>query len=152
VPVRVADRLVMAAAQAARYVRLNGNGRIADQAMDLATEFGAALASTAAGDEAELPVGVLSKLADITESVAVRVEREKWRLRRVSGAVSTPKRLLRRSLRVPRPAARARAPCRFRRPQSRRARTANVFPSARENTKPGISMMAEASCDVGFAH
>jgi hypothetical protein len=75
-PVRVAGRLVMAAAQAAKYARLNGNGRIADQAMDLATEIGAALSSTAAGDDAELPVGVLTELADITETVAVRVERD----------------------------------------------------------------------------
>jgi hypothetical protein len=41
-PVRVAGRLVMAASQAAKYARLNGDGRIADQALDLATETGAA--------------------------------------------------------------------------------------------------------------
>lgn len=77
-PVRVAGRLVMAAAQASKYARLNGNGRIADQALDLATEIGAALSSTAAGDEAGLPVGVLTELADVTEAVALRVERDGW--------------------------------------------------------------------------
>ncbi|SHL18978.1 hypothetical protein [Actinacidiphila paucisporea] len=79
VPVRVAGRLVMAAAQAGKYARLNGNGRVADQALDLATEIGAALSSTAAGDDdAELPVGVLTELAGITETVATRVERDGW--------------------------------------------------------------------------
>ncbi|WP_328914260.1 MULTISPECIES: hypothetical protein [unclassified Streptomyces] len=77
VPVPVAGRLVMAAAQAAKYARLNGNGRIADQALDLATEIEAALSSVSA-DGADLPVGVLTELAGITETVAVRVERDGW--------------------------------------------------------------------------
>jgi hypothetical protein len=70
-PVRVAGRLVMAAAQAAKYARLNGNGQIADQALDLATEIGAALSGMAAGDEPGVPVGVLTELADLTAAVAV---------------------------------------------------------------------------------
>lgn len=69
----------MSAAQADKYARLNGNGRIADQALDLATEIGAALSSTAAdGDAAELPVGVLAELAGIAEPVALRVEHDGW--------------------------------------------------------------------------
>jgi hypothetical protein len=78
VPVRVAGRLVMAAAQAGKYATLNGDSRTASHAQDLATEIGEALSSTAAGDEAELPVGVLTELAGITETVAARVERDGW--------------------------------------------------------------------------
>ncbi|MFF3750499.1 hypothetical protein ACFYYH_08580 [Streptomyces sp. NPDC002018] len=78
VPVRVAGRLVMAAAQAGKYATLNGDGRTAAHALDLATEIGSALSSAAAGDEAEMPVGVLTELASITETVAVRVERDGW--------------------------------------------------------------------------
>jgi len=37
VPVQVAGRLVMAAAQAGKYAALNGDGRTASHAMDLAT-------------------------------------------------------------------------------------------------------------------
>jgi hypothetical protein len=77
-PVRVAGRLVMAAAQAAKYARLNGNGRLADQALDLATEIGAALSDTAAGDEPGVQVGTLTELVDVTEAVSLRVEREGW--------------------------------------------------------------------------
>jgi hypothetical protein len=68
----------MTAAQAAKYARLNGHGRIADQALDLATEIGAALSSTTAGQDPEIPVGLLTELAAISESVAVRVERDGW--------------------------------------------------------------------------
>ncbi|WP_435127314.1 hypothetical protein [Actinacidiphila sp. bgisy144] len=77
-PVRVAGRLVMTAAQVAKYARLNGHGRIADQALDLATEVGAALSSVASADEPELPLGVLTELADIAELVAVHVECDSW--------------------------------------------------------------------------
>jgi hypothetical protein len=78
VPVRVAGRLVMTAVQAAKCARLNGHGRIADQTLDLATEIGAALSSTTAGADPEVPVGVLSELAVIVETVARRVEGEGW--------------------------------------------------------------------------
>jgi hypothetical protein len=77
-PVRVAGRLVMTAVQVAKYARLNGHGRIADQALDLATEIGAALSSVTAGEDPEVPVGVLTELAAITETVALRVERDGW--------------------------------------------------------------------------
>jgi hypothetical protein len=73
-PVRVTGRLEMTAVQAAKYARLNGHGRIADPTRDLATEIGAALSSTAAGADPEVPVGVLSELAVIAETVAMRVE------------------------------------------------------------------------------
>jgi hypothetical protein len=78
VPVSVAGRLVMAAAQAGKYAALNGDGRTAAHALDLATELGAALSDAGTGDEAGTPVGVLSELAAITETVAVRVERGGW--------------------------------------------------------------------------
>lgn len=78
VPVRVAGRLVMAAAQVGKYASLNGDGRTASHALDLATEIGAALASAGTGDEAKTPVGVLTELASITETVALRVERDGW--------------------------------------------------------------------------
>jgi hypothetical protein len=76
--VKVAGRLVMAAAQAGKYATLNDDGRTASHALDLATEIGAALSSGAAGDETEMPVGVLTELVDIAETVAVRVERDGW--------------------------------------------------------------------------
>jgi hypothetical protein len=76
--IRVAGRLVMTAAQAAKYARLNGHARIADQALDLATEIGAALSSITAGEDPEVPAGVLTELAAITETVALRVERDGW--------------------------------------------------------------------------
>jgi hypothetical protein len=78
VPVRVVGRLVMAAAQVGKYATLNGDGRTASHALDLATEIGAALASAGTGDEAKTPVGVLTELASITETVALRVERDGW--------------------------------------------------------------------------
>jgi hypothetical protein len=78
VPVRVAGRLVMAAAQAGKYAALNGDGRTASHALDLASEIGAALSSVGTGDEAETPVGVLTELASTTETVAVRVESDGW--------------------------------------------------------------------------
>lgn len=77
-PLRVAGRLVMTAAQAAKYARLNGHGRITDQALDLATEIGAGLCSTAAEEHPEVPVGVLTELAAIAETVARRVESDGW--------------------------------------------------------------------------
>ncbi|WP_159012359.1 hypothetical protein [Streptomyces sp. NRRL F-5123] len=66
----------MAAAQAAKCARLNSDGRSADQALDLVSEVGAALSGAGAGDEPSLPGGVLSELADITETVALRVQRD----------------------------------------------------------------------------
>ncbi|WNI16218.1 hypothetical protein [Actinacidiphila sp. ITFR-21] len=60
VPVRTLGRLVMAAAQAGKYATLNGDGRTASHVLDLATEIGAALTAEGVGDEAELPVGVLT--------------------------------------------------------------------------------------------
>jgi hypothetical protein len=78
VPVAVAGRLVMAAAQVGKYASLNGDGRAASHVLDLATEIGAALASAGTGDEAATPVGVLTELASITETVALRVERDGW--------------------------------------------------------------------------
>lgn len=78
VPVPVAGRLVMAAAQAGKYAALNGDGRTAAHALDLGTEIGAALSSAGTGETAETPVGVLTELAGITETVAVRVERDGW--------------------------------------------------------------------------
>jgi hypothetical protein len=77
VPVRVAGRLVMAAAQAGKYATLNGDGRTASHALDLATEIGAALTAADAG-EADLPVHLLAELANIAETVAQRVEGEGW--------------------------------------------------------------------------
>ncbi|MFE2426992.1 hypothetical protein ACFXJ5_09595 [Streptomyces sp. NPDC059373] len=76
--VRVLGRLVMAAAQAGKYASLNGDGRTAAQAMDLATELGAALAADRAGEETGIPVGLLDELAQLVESVAERVESEGW--------------------------------------------------------------------------
>ncbi|MER5356888.1 hypothetical protein [Streptomyces sp. NPDC002785] len=80
VPVEVAGRLVMAAAQAGKYAALNGDGRTASHVLDLATEIGAALTVVGGGDgiEAEVPVGGLTELADVTEFVALRVERDGW--------------------------------------------------------------------------
>jgi hypothetical protein len=76
-PVGVAGRLVMAAARGGKYATLNGDGRTASHALVLATEIGAALVVADAG-EAELPVGILAELADIAETVALRVERDGW--------------------------------------------------------------------------
>jgi hypothetical protein len=76
--VRVLGRLVMAAAQAGKYASLNGDGRTAAQAMDLATELGAALAADRTGEETEVPVGLLDELAQLVESVAGKVESEGW--------------------------------------------------------------------------
>ena len=76
--VRVLGRLVMAAAQAGKYASLNGDGRTAAQAMDLATELGAALAVDRAGEETGIPVGLLHELAQLVESVAGKVESEGW--------------------------------------------------------------------------
>lgn len=76
--VRVLGRLVMAAAQAGKYASLNGDGRAAAQAMDLATELGAALAADRVGGETEVPVGLLDELAQVVESVAGKVETEGW--------------------------------------------------------------------------
>ncbi|NJP43260.1 hypothetical protein [Actinacidiphila epipremni] len=78
VPVRTLGRLVMAAAQAGKYATLNGDGRTASHALDLATEIGAALTTEGVGDEADLPVGALTELADATEAVALRVENDGW--------------------------------------------------------------------------
>ncbi|MET8325135.1 hypothetical protein [Streptomyces sp. NPDC005181] len=78
VPVQVAGRLVMAAAQAGKYAALNGDGRTASHALDLATEIGAALSFAGVGDKADTPVGVLTELAGISETVALRVERDGW--------------------------------------------------------------------------
>jgi hypothetical protein len=76
--VRVLGRLVMAAAQAGKYASLNGDGRTAAQAMDLATELGAALAADRVGEETEVPVGLLDELAQVVESVAGKIESEGW--------------------------------------------------------------------------
>jgi hypothetical protein len=76
--VRVLGRLGMAAAQAGKYVSLNGDGRTAAQAMDLATELGAALAADRTCEETEVPVGLLDELAQLVESVAGKVEAEGW--------------------------------------------------------------------------
>jgi hypothetical protein len=78
VPVRMLGRLVMAAAQAGKYATLNGDGRTASHALDLATEIGSALTTEDVSDEADLPVGVLTELADTTEAVALRVESDGW--------------------------------------------------------------------------
>ncbi|MFF4520430.1 hypothetical protein [Streptomyces bluensis] len=76
--VRVLGRLVMAAAQAGKYASLNGDGRAAAQAMDLATELGAALAADRVGEETEVPLGLLDELAQVVESVAGKIESEGW--------------------------------------------------------------------------
>ena len=68
----------MAAAQAGKYASLNGDGRAAAQAMDLATELGAALAADRVGEETEVPVGLLDELAQVVESVAGKIESEGW--------------------------------------------------------------------------
>ncbi len=78
VPVAVVGRLVMAAAQAGKYAALNGDGRTASHAMDLATEAGAALTSFETDGEASVPVGVLAEIAAIAEQVADRLEGEGW--------------------------------------------------------------------------
>jgi len=77
VPGEVAGRLVMAAAQAGKYATLKRHRRAASHALDLATGFGAALASAGTGDQAQTPVSVLTELASIngTLVVALRVER-----------------------------------------------------------------------------
>ncbi|MDX3066737.1 hypothetical protein PV518_31945 [Streptomyces sp. ND04-05B] len=76
--VRALRRLVMAVAHAGKYASLNGDGCAAAQAMDLATEFGAALAADRVGEETEVPVGLLDELAQVVESVARKVEVEGW--------------------------------------------------------------------------
>lgn len=68
----------MAAAQVGKYASLNGDIRTAAHALDLATEIGAVLATPGTSGEADTPVGVLTELAGITETVAERIERDVW--------------------------------------------------------------------------
>lgn len=72
-------RLVMAVSQAGKYAGLNGDGRCAAHAMDLATEIGSALAVGAGAAEGTgVPVGVLDEAARLVEAVAMRIGSGGW--------------------------------------------------------------------------
>jgi hypothetical protein len=68
----------MAAAQAGKYASVNGDGRTAAHAMDLATEIGSALSSGSSDGLADVSRGLLDELAQLVETVAERVECNSW--------------------------------------------------------------------------
>jgi hypothetical protein len=78
VPVGTLGRLVITAAQTGKYAVLNGHGRVAEQAMDLATELGNAIRIGGEAGEGEVPVGALDELADLAERSATRIEEGEW--------------------------------------------------------------------------
>jgi hypothetical protein len=71
---------LMALAQAAKYASGNGNQRIADHALDLITELGAAATADLDSLDMRVAVGVLDEAADILDRVATRIEGGDWSL------------------------------------------------------------------------
>lgn len=78
-PVMVCGRLVEALAQAVKFAVANHDERIADHAVDLVSELGAALRQVADGADAVTAAsGVFTEAASLLDEVAARLDGQGW--------------------------------------------------------------------------